>query len=572
MNKTIKVLLLADNSSLAKRISKSLYFPLTQVFKLVWVQEKRKTIELINNISIDIILLDLSVTTDKSADFVRQLLHLSPRVIIILLGSDNDRAITMQAISQGAYDVIDKNSLGQNWFMQVLGYNLLRAQAFQLQIVRTKKLHEIFNSSRLGIMISDLFGNIIYSNPAFGSITGYSADHPLGFHWTAKVYYDDRMRLLREWQDAQKDNQIICSDVCLLNQHNQLCDIRIIGAPIDKLEKSYGYVITIEDITERNNKTELNGSVKHSLNLLPATTAQLTLEAMSDAILSLSIDNKVLYMNKAASILTGWNHHEVVGKLLSDIFKVKESATAEFADSFLLQQRTIDCVLVRKDNVEVPIEKSARNILNERGHSIGSVLIFRDITQSQLKAIKMAHLAQHDPLTGLPNRLLFQERLNQAIVLAKRHNKQLAVLYLDIDLFKEVNDLHGHELGDKLLCSIANRMTDVVRLSDTVCRQGGDEFLILLSEIEHTNDAVTFSIKLLHSLINPHHINDKKILVHMSIGIRIFPHKGEIFARKIGEGELSDILIDNADNAMYQAKSRGHDIFQVFKKKHAPLT
>jgi diguanylate cyclase (GGDEF)-like protein len=109
-------------------------------------------------------------------------------------------------------------------------------------------------------------------------------------------------------------------------------------------------------------------------------------------------------------------------------------------------------------------------------------------------------------------------------------------------------------------------MTDAVRLSDTVCRQGGDEFLILLSEIEHADDATTFSNKLLRSLINPHEINGKKISVHMSIGICIFPLGVEVKYQKISENKLCDVLIDNADKAMYQAKSRGHNCYQLFKK------
>ena len=386
----------------------------------------------------------------------------------------------------------------------------------------------------------------------------------------AQIYDDDKNRLLTDLQAAQKNNTIVCSDVCIIYQSKQLCQVRVTATPIAKNKKSYGYIITLEKLSKRDNKAKLTaGFTKTRRVLLPATTAQLTLDAMSDAILSTDINDKVLYLNQAASILTGWDCSEAVGLLLCDIFKIKESASAVIAKSTLAQsqreQRPFDCILVRKDGVEIQIEESARTIFNELGETIGVVFIFRDISQSQLKAIKMKYLAQHDPLTGLPNRLLFQERLNQALVLAKRHNKRLAVLYLDIDLFKKVNDLHGHELGDKLLCSIANRMTDAVRQSDTVCRQGGDEFLILLSEIEHPDDAATFTSKLLHTLINPHQLNGKKISVHMSIGIRIFHHDIEA-PQQASEGKLSDVLIDNADKAMYQAKSRGHDGYQIFKQ------
>lgn len=571
INKTIKVLLLTKNSSLEKRICASLSYEQTRVFKVICLQEKGTALELINNVSIDVILLDLSVTNEESGAFVKQLRHYSPKAIVISLCSPNDRVISMQTMTQGAYDVIDKQCLAQNWLMRMLGYNLLRAQTLKFKQLNTKTLYRICNTLQLGIMVSDLFGKIIYTNSTFNSITGYGAEKPLRHHWMTQIRGEDRVRLLSEWQDAEKDQKIVCSDVSLLHQNRQVCAIRITSTPINKLEKSYGYIVTVEDLTEQKNKAKfIYPLTKNSVNCLPATTAQLTLDAMGDAIVSTDINNKVLYLNQAASALTGWNQHEAVGCLLTDIFKIKQHATAGSAELTLSssqqEQRTIDFILVRKDGVEIPIEESARSILNGLGQIIGAVFIFRNVTQSQLKVKKMTHLAQHDPLTGLPNRLLFQERLNQAILLAKRHKKKLAILYLDIDLFKEINDLHGHELGDKLLCSVANRMTDTVRLSDTVCRQGGDEFLILLSEIKHTNDATAFSSKLLHSLIKPHQINGKKISLHMSIGICVFSHAGEVNYHKMSEEKLSDVLIDNADKAMYKAKSHGHDGYQLFKE------
>lgn len=568
--KTITVLLLAQNSSLAKRIRTSLYYSQLRVFKVVYAKEQTKALELINSSSIDIVLLDLSVANAKSAEFVNRLRHNSPKTIIMLLCNANDNAIVSQAMAQGAHGFIDKHSLGQHWLMRLLGFSLLQTLPLKLQKRSIKTLHAICDSSQLGIMAADWFGNIIYTNQAFNTITAYSAATPQGCHWMAQIYDDDKNRLLTDLQAAQKNNTIVCSDVCIIHQSKQLCQVRVTATPIAKNKKSYGYIITLEKLSKRDGKAKLTAAVtKTRRDLLPATTAQLTLDAMSDAILSTDINDKVLYLNQAASILTGWDCSEAVGLLLCDIFKIKESASAVIAKSTLAQsqreQRPFDCILVRKDGVEIQIEESARTIFNELGETIGVVFIFRDVTQSQLKAIKMKYLAQHDPLTGLPNRLLFQERLNQALVLAKRHNKRLAVLYLDIDLFKKVNDLHGHELGDKLLCSIANRMTDAVRQSDTVCRQGGDEFLILLSEIEHPDDAAIFTSKLLHTLINPHQLNGKKISVHMSIGIRIFHHDIEA-PQQASEGKLSDVLIDNADKAMYQAKSRGHDGYQIFKQ------
>ncbi len=164
INKTLKVLLLTQSSSLSQRICTSLFYAKTRVFKTIWVQATGTALELINNLSIDIILIDLSVTNDKSTVFVQQILQSSPKTFIILLGSTNNRAIAMQAIDQGAYDVIDKQCLGKNWLVRILGYNLLRSEDFKFKQGNTKTLYRICSTLRLGIMVSDLFGSIIYTN------------------------------------------------------------------------------------------------------------------------------------------------------------------------------------------------------------------------------------------------------------------------------------------------------------------------------------------------------------------------------------------------------------------------
>jgi diguanylate cyclase (GGDEF)-like protein len=198
------------------------------------------------------------------------------------------------------------------------------------------------------------------------------------------------------------------------------------------------------------------------------------------------------------------------------------------------------------------IEVSAKPTLNEHGEDQGTVKVSRDVTQAKEMNIKITHLAEYDIITGLPNRLLFQERLKQALALAKRHDKLLAILYLNIDLFKDINDVHGHAIGDKLLCSVAKRMVQLVRESDSVCRHGGDEFVVLLSEIAHSDDAETLARKLLSCMERPIMIDDKEICVSMSIGISIFPN----------HGVLSDGLIDYAYKAMFKAKANGRNCYQ----------
>jgi diguanylate cyclase (GGDEF)-like protein len=166
----------------------------------------------------------------------------------------------------------------------------------------------------------------------------------------------------------------------------------------------------------------------------------------------------------------------------------------------------------------------------------------------------MAHLAQHDFLTDLPNRMLFSDRVANAIALARRHGKRCAVLFLDLDRFKHINDSLGHAIGDKLLQSVAQRLLVCVRGSDTVSRQGGDEFVVLLSEIEHAEDAALSAEKMLLALAAPHSIAQKELRITASIGISTYPD----------DGRDAQTLIRCADAAMYHAKDKGRNNYHLF--------
>jgi diguanylate cyclase len=168
--------------------------------------------------------------------------------------------------------------------------------------------------------------------------------------------------------------------------------------------------------------------------------------------------------------------------------------------------------------------------------------------------LQMSHMASHDPLTGLPNRMLLEERIVRAVTVARRYQRQLAVLFLDVDRFKHINDSLGHGVGDRLLQSVAERLSASVRSSDTVSRQGGDEFVVLLSEVAHAPAAAASAQKIISRLTAPHVTAGHELHVSVSIGISVFP----------GDGDDAATLIKCADTAMYQAKALGRDQYQFF--------
>jgi diguanylate cyclase (GGDEF)-like protein len=245
------------------------------------------------------------------------------------------------------------------------------------------------------------------------------------------------------------------------------------------------------------------------------------------------------------------------------VFKIIDNKTRVVAENPALhairEDKTVglaaDCVLIRRDGFESTIEDSAAPIHNREGRVIGAVLVFHDVSESRAVALRMAHLAQHDFLTGLPNRVLLTERCSQAIGQANRHKKQVALLFLDLDFFKRINDSLGHAIGDQLLQSVAERLVAGVRATDTVCRQGGDEFVILLTEIEQPLDATYVAEKLLAAFAVPHQIDGHELHVSLSIGISIYPD----------DGNNVDSVMQNADTAMFHAKANGRNKYQFFR-------
>jgi diguanylate cyclase (GGDEF)-like protein/PAS domain S-box-containing protein len=292
--------------------------------------------------------------------------------------------------------------------------------------------------------------------------------------------------------------------------------------------------------------------------------AQVTLNSIGDAVVSTDVAGNVTYLNIVAQTLTGWSQHEAAGHPLEDVFRIIDGTTRAQAPNpmeFAIRENktvslTPNCVLIRRDGAESPIEDSAAPIHDRQGHVTGAVMVFHDVSAARAATLKMAYLAQHDSLTDLPNRILFNDRLTEAMTLASRYRRQLAVLFLDVDRFKHVNDSLGHDIGDRLLQSMAQRLLGCVRASDTVSRQGGDEFVILLSELTHAQDATVCADKILESLRAPHRIDKYDVQVTASIGIVTYPD----------DGTDCETLMKHADFAMYHAKDNGRDNRQFFKR------
>jgi diguanylate cyclase (GGDEF)-like protein/PAS domain S-box-containing protein len=291
--------------------------------------------------------------------------------------------------------------------------------------------------------------------------------------------------------------------------------------------------------------------------------AVVTLNSIGDAVLCTDIFGKITYLNIVAEKMTGWLRAEAIGRPLAEVFRIIDGGTGQTARDpmeMAMEQNatvglTINCVLVRRDGYESAIEDSAAPIHDRSGRVTGAVIVFHDVSAARAMSIQMTHTAHHDTVTSLPNRLLLNDRITQSISLALRQSRPFALLFLDLDHFKAVNDSLGHAGGDELLRSVSKRLLSCVRGSDTVSRQGGDEFAVLLPEITHPEDAATCAAKILASLNAPYIVGSRTVHVGTSIGISLYPR----------DGADSETLLKSADMAMYHAKERGRGNFQFFE-------
>jgi diguanylate cyclase (GGDEF)-like protein/PAS domain S-box-containing protein len=296
--------------------------------------------------------------------------------------------------------------------------------------------------------------------------------------------------------------------------------------------------------------------------LLFEDIARIALDAIGDGVLAVDPQGKVIYLNAVAKAMTGWADGKALGRLVNDVFFVVDGATRHRAINPAQRAMregqkvalSLGSVLIRRDGSDLAIEDSAIPIYDRTGQVAGAVIVFHDAKDSGSARQKILHLAHHDSLTGLPNRMLMLERLTHAIGMAKRHKKRMAVLFIDLDDFKHINDRHGHAVGDQLLCSVAQEILNCVRSTDTVSRQGGDEFIVLLTEVEAKSDAAHIASKLLVEFSNPRLIGGHLLKISPSIGISIFPE----------DGIDADTLLLHADSAMYNSKKYGRNTYQFF--------
>ncbi|BAZ20255.1 response regulator receiver modulated diguanylate cyclase with PAS/PAC sensor [Kalymmatonema gypsitolerans NIES-4073] len=290
------------------------------------------------------------------------------------------------------------------------------------------------------------------------------------------------------------------------------------------------------------------------------------LKSMGSAVMITDTSGCICMMNPVAEALTAWKQDEAVNKNLTEVLSLVDKdtglmikdLTAQVIQTGVVLNLPETLTLITKNYTEIHIGGSIAPIRDDDGNMIGAVLVFQDITQRKLIEAQLVRNAFYDALTGLPNRVLFLERLTQVFERGKRRNNdRYAVLFLDLDGFKKINDSFGHSVGDDLLMEVARRLESCLRSGDTVARFGGDEFAILIEDIKDVTDATNVAKRIQESLKLPLELKEHEILIAASIGI----------ALNSSSYEQPENLLRDADMAMYHAKQQGKARYVVFNSQ-----
>lgn len=415
------------------------------------------------------------------------------------------------------------------------------------------------------VCIADVNRQITYANEKFCEISGYHIKELKGLnqYFLCVDYHKEEFfneiwsKVLHGevWRGEMKNRK--------KNGDSFWVDATVVPF-LDVNDKPYQFVSIQKDITDKKIVEEKLFQNEYRMRSI--------LENTGDGVITIDEAASILSFNRAAEIILGYSADKAIGQNFTNLVtdsnnESEKSVTRSIyeASRETYPNNNIELIGLHKTGFTVPLELTVSK-MKESNKNI-YIISMRDITDRIETEEHLRHLAHHDTLTGLPNRTAFLERLEHAIALCQRRKDEIAVLFMDIDHFKLINDTLGHDIGDKLLKGIAERLVKCVRKGDTVARLGGDEFTFLLEDISSSNDIPAIVDKIIETISKPIMIDDRELFITTSVGISRYP----------GDGDSGFELLKNADTAMYRAKEEGRNNYQFYsvemgKKAHDRLS
>lgn len=539
------VLVVEDNPGDARLVELFLLEETANPFRILKAGKLTDALESLDAHHVDVVLLDLSLPDSFGLSTLARIRAARPLVPVVVLTGTADEALALDALRQGAQDYLVKGQGDGELLRRSVRYAIERSRADAALRRSEDRFRAVFQNAGVGVVLTDTDGRFVEANPAFCDMVGYSEDElrALRFDDITPPEDVDRTSAVREDMFAHgRDSynitkRYVSKDGRVVWGRLTVTAVREPG--VDGAEARFA-VSVVEDVTERK---RLEDHMR-----LAATV----FENSGDGLFVTDAHSHIVLVNPAFSEITGYAPEEVLGrtpKMLSsgrheaDYYAHMWEALAKNGkwQGELWDRRKSGEMFAGWQNIA-----AVRNSLGEITHYVS---VISDITSRKQLEERLSYQANHDPLTRLPNRTLFQERLQRAVARAHRNQSLVALLFIDLDRFKQVNDTMGHLAGDLLLQQVSERLSGATRQGDTVARLSGDEFTVILEDVQDPRDAAVVAHKILRMLAEPFDLAGQEARISSSIGVSLFP---------VDAGDPQG-LIKLADAAMYRAKHMGRN-------------
>ena len=412
---------------------------------------------------------------------------------------------------------------------------------------RSAELYRIFaHNTIVGVYIVQ-DGKFVFVNPKFVECAEYSEEELLGRDAISfLVHPEDREKVRLNAAEMLKGKRAAPYEFRTITKDGKIKWIMETVIPIYSHEKRE-VLGNFMDISDNKRAAEILRESEERYRTI--------LENIEDGYYELDGDGRFSFFNDSCRKIFGYDSDELMGMHCRDctdkeswgsVGKVFDGVGVRGA---LRPDRVQDWVIIRKDGFKRHLEASLAPIHNADGKAAGIRGIMRDVTERKKAEETITFMAYHDALTGLPNRVLFNDRIEMALIQARRNRQKFALMMLDLDKFKDVNDTLGHQAGDRLLQAVGNRLRGHLRKGDTVARMGGDEFMLLFPDIKQADDYLVVARKIVESFRRPFCLGSHELSITVSIGMAVYPDDGADF----------DALSKHADDSMYKAKRGGRN-------------
>jgi diguanylate cyclase (GGDEF)-like protein/PAS domain S-box-containing protein len=414
-----------------------------------------------------------------------------------------------------------------------------------------QRFRSLLDQLPAGVFMTDAHGDCRYVNNRWHLLTGLTADQATDVAWTHALHPDDRDQVLQIWRQAIEQGLEFAADHRFQTSSGRVKWLNTRAVPLgDRAGRLAGYLGVSADIA----------ALKKTEETLRASEARFRsyFELPLIGIALTGADKRWWEVNDRLCEILGYRRTQLLSMTWAELTHVDDLAMDVTQFERVINRRiegySMDKRFIRQDGALLYASVSTRCVRRANGAVDYFVMVIQDITERKQAEEHIERLAHHDTLTGLPNRALLGDRLQQAVARAGREHTLAGMMLVDLDRFKLINDGLGHAVGDRLLREVAARLLKCVRQGDTISRQGGDEFAVLLPDLENDESAVRIAQRMLELVAEPYLLDSHELIVTCSVGISIYPR----------DGRAADVLLKNADIALYRAKDMGRNTYQFY--------